>query len=423
MRNTILIGDALTWLKRLPSESVHLIMTSPPYYDLRNYQVDGQIGLEETPEAYIENLVTIFREARRVLRSDGTFWLNMGDSYCGGGTHYGDKNPGLSQNKKRVGGEEWTNSPSGYKPKDLMNMPHRLVLALQQDGYWHRQTNIWHKPNSMPSSAQDRTTTDYEFVFHLSKAARYWYDQDAVREANTNKTIKRLQSGTIMAFHDSPYAQAVRGDHGGEYAVANGRNRRATWTIPTQPYPEAHFATYPVALAEIPILAGCPETVCAVCGAGWERVVDRQTNVYNLMEGQKQRIRANTMSGGVDHVTLGVTEFIQRRTLGFAPACTCNFDKLPPMPAQHWEFDWSKHLADHTEPGLVLDPFGGAGTTALAALNHGRDYILIELNPAYAGLAQRRIKAHRRKLQAADPTQPTELANGLKQLSLFGESA
>ena len=418
MRNTILIGDALQTLRRLPDESVHCIVTSPPYYGLRDYNVAGQIGLEETPDQYIEKLVAIFREVRRVLRSDGTCWVNMGDSYAS------SVNGRSAADTKAVGNDDRTfrDKPfstvgNGYKPKDLMMMPARVALALQADGWYLRSDIIWHKPNPMPESCTDRPTRSHEHVFLLTKAARYFYDADAIRE--TQETAQRSKFYNLDAPKGKTPTWGIDGSQslkqkGRAPRLLNpaGRNKRDVWTIATQPYAAAHFATYPVSLIEPCLLAGCPETCCAECGAGYVRVVEReQVNApdwepysgsksvseddqhpYKRISGNINRLR----QAGQDHDN----PFPRRLTAGFKPACTCD--------------------SKATLPGIALDPFGGAGTTAVAAITHKRDYLLCELKTEYVGLAQKRIQEHRQALQNADPMLATVYADGEKQLSLFG---
>ena len=255
--------DALTLLKALPDNYVHCIVTSPPYWGLRDYQVDGQIGLEATLPEYIDNLVTIFREARRVLRDDGTFFLNLGDSYASGEIGRHDSVEGRRIDGKPIG-KKFTERQqrkirTGLKPKDLMMIPARVAIALQDDGWYLRQDNIWSKPNPMPESVKDRTTTAHEHVFHLTKSERYWYDADAIREAHIwADKDKRSKDGKK---HKNKTGKTLSGQYktNGTSYHPNGRNRRSVWEIATKPFSAAHFATFPEALAQICILAGCPK--------------------------------------------------------------------------------------------------------------------------------------------------------------------
>jgi DNA modification methylase len=258
---TIYHGDCMDILHGLDAESVNCCVTSPPYWRLRDYGVDGQIGLERTPEEYVAKMVAVFREVWRVLRKDGTVWLNLGDSYASGkGTCF---NPGggdlsLGKERKAIGvhpldrGNRSTLKASGLKPKDLVGIPWRVAFALQADGWWLRQDIIWHKPNPMPESVTDRCTKAHEYIFLLSKSARYYYDAEAVKEPGTGRPI--FDNNNSRAVVDTS-----RNDHGRHNPdLATNRNKRSVWTIATQPYPGAHFATFPPKLIEPCILAGCP---------------------------------------------------------------------------------------------------------------------------------------------------------------------
>jgi len=245
----IIEGDALQALRTLPSGAVHCCVSSPPYWGLRDYGITGQIGLEHTPEEYVMRLVAVFNEMRRVLRADGTVWVNLGDSY--NSTPSGD-NTGLAACKERQDGRQrgdnWRATYSsvkrhrrdvpGLKPKDLVGIPWRLAFALQADGWYLRSDIIWHKPNPMPESVTDRPTKAHEYIFLLTKSERYWYDADAIAEVSQTAGESRISS-TMM----------IRGET---------RNRRTVWTVATQPYSEAHFATYPEELIRPCVLAGCP---------------------------------------------------------------------------------------------------------------------------------------------------------------------
>lgn len=349
MTVTVLKGDCRELLDTMPKASVQCCVTSPPYFGLRDYGVAGQIGHESTPDEYIAEMVAVFRKVRRVLRDDGTLWLNLGDSYAGSWGNYGGQNRGKpgGQRKKTSGSrahqksydemENWrpptSNKIEGLKPKDLIMIPARVALALQADGWWLRSDIIWHKPNPMPESVTDRPTCAHEHVFLLTKSSRYFYDAGAIQEQLAESSIARLaqdvsaQSGSLRANGgakmNGPMKAVSRVDkqsgHSRRHAgfndrwdaiakskqQANGANARNVWTIATAPFSEAHFATFPPALAERCIKAG--------------------------------------------------TRF----------------------------------------QDMVLDPFGGAGTTGLVADRLQRDAILIELNPIYARLARKRIATDR----------------------------
>ena len=254
----LLIGDCLESLRTLPDECVHCCVTSPPYWGLRDYGHDGQIGLESTPEAYVAKMVEVFREVRRVLRKDGTLWLNLGDSYAASSNTGGTNS--IQGSAKRMGAmtSKGHGIPTGLKPKDLCGIPWRVAFALQADGWYLRQDIIWHKPNPMPESVTDRCTKAHEYIFLLSKSAKYFYDAEAVSEQATgrdpgNVGHKYQQAGV--------YATESASQQSGLASVGarDTRNRRSVWTVSTQPYSGAHFAVMPSDLVEPCILAGCPE--------------------------------------------------------------------------------------------------------------------------------------------------------------------
>ena len=240
--DTILLGDSLVVLKTIPSDSVHCCVTSPPYYALRDYEAEGQIGREATPEEYIGRLVAVFHEVKRVLRPDGTFWLNIADTYC--------KHP-----------QQWA------KQKDMLGIPWRLALALRSDGWYLRSNVIWEKGNAMPESVTDRCSRSYEHVFQLSKSKRYYFDRAAIAEPIAPSTLVRMRSGRSGSHK---YAESVPGQTvqainrprkaGGisEEELPTHRNKRDVWHINTASYSGAHFAAFPPQLAETCILASCP---------------------------------------------------------------------------------------------------------------------------------------------------------------------
>jgi len=245
---TITCGDVTQVLPTLPDGCVQCCITSPPYWGLRDYGVEGQLGLEPTTGEYVEKMVAVFREVRRALRDDGTLWLVLGDSYAGGGracdTDKQRSNKGTINMPPGI-------VPPGLKPKDLVGIPWRVAFALQADGWYLRSDIIWSKPNPMPESVRDRPTKAHEYVFLLTKSAKYYFDQEAVREQGiyTGLPDRKLYDAKWGSDHDQ---QAFK--------VMNGRrNIRSVWTIPTQPYPEAHFATFPEALVEKCLLAGSAE--------------------------------------------------------------------------------------------------------------------------------------------------------------------
>jgi DNA modification methylase len=338
----IIPGDCIEGMRTLADGSIHCCVTSPPYWGLRDYGHEGQIGLEDTPEAYVGRMVAVFREVRRLLRDDGTAWVNLGDSYAGSwgnqgrketrGTQRAINGPMLQKLKaesvheidccmdddcvcaagdggiypdRRTKTGSWVNDHPTLKAKDLVGIPWRVAFALQADGWWLRQDIIWHKPNPMPESVRDRCTKAHEYVFLLTKSDRYYYDAEAVSEAAAESSLARVAQPTLATQRGS---DRVPGKTNGPMkAVLSGttRNRRSVWTVTTKPYSGAHFAVMPADLVEPCIKAGCPEG------------------------------------------------------------------------------------------GTVLDPFAGSGTTLAVAAELGRNAIGCELNPAYIELAEKRIKESR----------------------------
>lgn len=304
MKNIILIGDVIQKLKEIPDESVNTCVTSPPYWGLRDYGVPGQIGLEKTPEEYVDKMVQVFREVRRVLRDDGTLWLNLGDSYAT--NHYSDSH---TYDRKYNGRNRDNGYPNkgtpGLRTKNLIGIPWRVAFALQADGWYLRQDIIWHKPNPMPESVKDRCTKAHEYIFLLSKSQKYYYDYEAIKEEGKgygrSENFRDDKYKNNNSFNNSAIIEGSKG--GGRSLIdGSGRNKRSVWTVSTKPFSGAHFATFPPDLIEPCILAGSPRD------------------------------------------------------------------------------------------GIVLDCFGGAGTTAVTSLKNGRKYIIIELNPEYAEMAGNRIK-------------------------------
>jgi DNA modification methylase len=302
-RNTILVGDARTRLAELPSTSVDCVVTSPPYFQLRDYHARGQLGMEPTVAGWVANLRPVLREVARVLTPTGGLWLNLGDSFS--------RHPRY-----------------GVPTKSLMLAPERLILALAQDGWLVRNKVIWAKTNPMPSSVGDRLTLTYELVYFLVRQRKYFFDLDAIREPHHARPTKRkTEPGNRRPDWAGPLAATRGGLRSGVAGHPLGKNPGDVWSLPTRGFRGAHFATFPPELVRRPILATCPAVVCTRCGQG------------------------QTVSTG-------------------ALPCDCH------APARR---------------GLVLDPFFGAGTTGLVARELGRDWLGIELNPAFARLAAQRL--------------------------------
>jgi DNA modification methylase len=263
---TIHNGDCLEVLRTMADESVQCCVTSPPYWGLRDYGHDGQIGLEPTPAAYVGRMVEVFREVRRVLREDGTLWLNLGDSYSGGKTGRDDadrdqrlRGVGNGYHEDTVYKNKPRPVPNGLKPKDLVGIPWRVAFALQADGWYLRQDIIWHKPNPMPESVTDRCTKAHEYVFLMAKSQRYYYDAEAISEpALTAGDIGGFTPNAAIASGKKPSGNMIP-ERGKAYIRPETRNRRSVWTVCTKPYSGAHFAVMPPDLVKPCILAGCPE--------------------------------------------------------------------------------------------------------------------------------------------------------------------
>lgn len=389
MTGTLHIGNAPDVLRRLPSESVHCCVTSPPYWGLRDYGAEGQLGLEPTPEEHVAAVVAVFEEVRRVLRSDGTLWLNYGDSYATQRNDHDWLGSGASAKKGWHGGD--------LKPKDLVGMPWRVAFALQAAGWYLRSDIIWHKPNPMPESVTDRPTSAHEYLFLLAKSPRYFYDADAIREQLSEVALEQLAYAQKHHFSGSGRSKLApeRGDGdsnvgaGGKHARAArgaginpaGRNKRTVWTVATQPYSGAHFATFPPKLITPCILAGTSERgCCSSCGAPWVRVVD----VKPSRIAGRGRCPADHRGRGIPQRSgpgSGALSSESRTTAGWQPSCKCTdapiagedpFEDAPVVPC------------------TVLDPFGGSGTTAEVAEALGRRWVLIELNPKYEPLIRQR---------------------------------
>lgn len=327
--NIIYNLDTLEGLKRLPDSYVDCCVTSPPYFNLRDYGCNGQIGLEDTPEEYINRLADVFREVKRVLKDEGTLWLNVGDSYAGsmkGAAQFPDNAMNYKQgtNRGTLSKATLVKQRTGCKPKDLIGIPWMLAFALRSDGWYLRQDIIWSKPNPMPESVTDRCTRSHEYIFLLSKSRKYYYDSDAICETVASSTVARINqnienqkgsrrvsktNGTMKAvvrYGGKKYTENPdvfnRTKSGNIYNYRPLRNKRSVWNVPTVSFRDAHFAVFPEKLIVDCIKAGCPEN------------------------------------------------------------------------------------------GIVLDPFMGAGTTAVVARKLNRNYLGIELNPAYIEIAERRIE-------------------------------
>ena len=280
--NKIYQGDALEVLKTLPDESIDCVITSPPYWGLRDYGVDGQIGLEKTPEEYVAKMIEVFKECKRVLKKEGTLWLNLGDSYASTGKEGGDIDKDNGMDIERGRGR--LNKHSIIKPKDLVGIPWRVAFALQADGWYLRQDIIWHKPNPMPESVTDRCTKSHEYIFLLAKNHKYYFDAEAIKEKAAyglnsedhrppgivrdrmygyDSKENELRGRKVSQTKNGVTIRHPEGKHGNAQqspkTLVDYRNKRSVWTVTTKPYADAHFATFPKDLISPMILAGCPE--------------------------------------------------------------------------------------------------------------------------------------------------------------------
>jgi DNA modification methylase len=381
----LLRGDALACLRGLPDESVHCVVTSPPYWGLRDYGVEGQIGQEPTPEEYLLKLVEVFREVRRVLRADGTCWLNLGDTYAG---YWGDAKARKENRRSSADTNGWT---SGFhmnarpdfhqafdalqlKPKDLVGIPWMLACALRADSWWLRSDIIWHKPNPLPESVTDRPTKSHEYLFLLTRNTSYFYDAEAISEIAVGDTPGNLSHKDKTAYENGDIHMRTKAGLAKLTAVSR-RNKRSVWTIAVEAFSEAHFATFPTKLVEPCILAGTSEHGCCTrCGAPWKRITER-THTLQSGSGRAGNQPAGKFAGSAQaesgdyDIRLGPV--VTTVTLGWEPSCSCSAP---------------------VAPCTVLDPFNGAGTTGLVALRLGRCYVGIELNPEYVAMSERRIR-------------------------------
>ena len=392
----LLQGDCIKVLATLPDASVQCCVTSPPYWGLRDYGADSQLGLEATPEEYVANMVAVFREVRRVLRDDGTLWLNLGDSYASIGHKKSNSGYGTSGLSGGIAQKHFPlsheNNGDGLKNKDLVGIPWRVAFALQADGWWLRQDIIWHKPNPMPESVTDRCTKAHEYIFLLTKSAKYFYDSEAVKERGA--MVAGDSAGSSQ--RDTQETHGLGGGNSGinlakqklaaelQEKGYSTRNKRSVWTVTTKPFRGAHFATFPPDLIEPCILAGTSENgQCPKCGKSWKRIMEKiGVSTYEKMGGKNggyKKMREESMRRGETGVgdtrdsngNIVWYEATPKKFMGWQPDCVCRLDPIA---------------------SVVLDPFSGAGTTGLVAVQHGRRYIGIELNPDYLEMSRKRIQ-------------------------------
>ncbi len=431
MINTIILGHALNVLPKLPAESVSCCVTSPPYWSLRDYGIEpviwdgdkdckhewgnknitlkhksgetnpgkeswfkdrgasddrgncfclrcnawrGSLGLEPTFELYIKHLCDIFDEVKRVLRKDGTCWVNLGDSYGGSGNASGHTKDtkNLGYKTSEMGATQGNQKATKQYAKSLCLIPQRFAIKMVNRGWILRNTIIWHKANCMPSSAKDRFTVDFEYVYFFTKNKRYWFEQqfEAWTDTNINDTKRAGKYIQYGGRHkDSENNKGI--------VVGNskqGRNKRAVWTIPTQPFPEAHFAVYPRELISVPIKAGCPEFICKKCGKARVKVFNIDINEDYVPRKWQKTYKGKVNLGG-SPTKRSVSELFKeslskRKVFKSYTDCGCNAGFAG---------------------GIILDPFMGAGTTALVALKQRKRFIGIEIKQEYIEMTKKRI--------------------------------
>jgi DNA modification methylase len=441
-------GHVVDILPTLPANSVDCVVTSPPYWGLRDYKIEpqvwdvnhgpdgsckhewgseltsaqrlrngaegglhegratdkliedtdikqgsfclrcgawrGSLGLEPTPELFVSHIVQVFREVRRVLKPTGVCFVNLGDSYTSGNrTHRRDadsKNIPALQNFERI------ETPPGLKPKDLCGIPWRVAFALQADGWWLRSDIIWSKPNPMPESVTDRPTKSHEYIFLLTKSAKYFWNQEAVREPHSpdgrNDTAFKGSDKYENGFGPGASMSPKRGH---ERWPGSGRNIRSVWTFATEPTPEAHFATFPQELVKRCILAGTSEKgCCPKCGKPWEPVYDRlggpprgDHRKNNELPNTKTAHKTGTLAWSQLSSVYEKYGYAEYKVTGWQPTCSCGEED--PLPSS-------------VVPAVVLDPFFGSGTTGIVAENLYRKWIGIELNPEYIAIAEKRLR-------------------------------
>lgn len=393
----ILIGDTIEQMGTLPEKCVQCCVTSPPYWGLRDYGVDGQIGLESTPDEFVQKMVDVGRAVHRVLRDDGTFWMNIGDSYnANQGSGFDTNNNGDVNGRKRASASpriKWG------RHKDLCMMPWRVAMALQADGWWIRSVIVWAKKSPMPESCTDRPTSSWEPIFLLAKSADYFYDAEAVKEPLSWPNDRRPPVGTLDG-NERPSAGGRMPPIGGiKHAGSNGnptysgdqpewpsgRNQRNVWHLGPEPYKEAHFATFPTEIPRRAIKAGTSEKgCCPACGAPWTRIIDKTKITRERPNDFTKRDGAEGTGNSCANSVAGVSV----KTIGWEPGCAC--DAGDPVPC------------------LVLDPFLGSGTTVAVARELGRHGVGCELNPEYAELARDRIGKAERPETYRDDTKVTD---------------
>jgi len=384
MINKVICGDCLEVMKDIPDNSIDCMVTSPPYWALRDYGVEGQIGLEPTFQEYIEKLITIFDEVKRILKKEGTCFVNIGDTYISKGEtrHIGYSDP----KNPKVGVKNYI-EPSALlqsiPEKCLTQIPSRFAIEMSNHGWILRNEIIWYKRNCMPSSVKDRFTVDFEKVFFFVKSKKYWFEQQYEKNQDswgrwgkyTNPKMKQIK-GAMSGAKEKTKEQV-------EFESTQGRNKRCVWDIPTKPFPESHFAVFPPTLVEPMIKAGCPQYICSKCGKAREKIYkvvgnqvtesmriagcDKEGNYYGKEQKDYDSAKANKPSETKRRILKSMSQIKEFEYSN----CGCN---------------------SPFKGGIVLDPFAGSGTVGVVAKRMGIKYILIDLNPEYCKMAEERLR-------------------------------
>lgn len=377
-------GSSIDVLRSLPAESVQCVVTSPPYWGLRDYGVPGQLGNEKTPREFCDNLVAVFEQVRRVLRNDGTLWLNIGDTYAS--KTYAEKRTyetvsdtvrGVDSNYARrvrnqsAGGEFRIETDPGVPAGTLVGIPWMLAFALRDSGWRLRQDIIWHKPSPMPESCRNRCTKAHEYIFLFAKGKDYFYDIEAVKEKSEEASLARYK----YSFSNEKHKEKETGSQGNAAFMNSNinegmreayptRNKRSVWTVASESYDGAHFATFPQRLIEPCVLAGTSEYgSCARCGCPYRREVDaREIGRRKPERGVRAAYAAELGQDGANSLRKG-HRALSTSTVGWSKACSCDTESVVPC--------------------TVLDPFIGSGTTCVVSAINGRRSIGIDLSASY----------------------------------------
>tara|TARA_Y100000310_G_C20559782_1_gene752460 strand:+ start:62 stop:1204 length:1143 start_codon:yes stop_codon:yes gene_type:complete len=365
-------GDCIDVLRGMDAENIDMCITSPPYWGLRDYGEDGQLGLEPTYQEYIDKLITIFDEVKRVLKDTGTCWVNLGDTFAGGVNNNDSKKVNGAKTVKPI-------KVKNMNAKSLIGIPERFAIAMTDAGWIRRNTIIWYKPNCMPSSANDRFTVDFEYLYFFTKKTKYWFEQQFDKHLTPLSMQRpREDAGDVKAYKKAGVSCTAGSSGFGK----QGRNKRCIWKIPTQSYSDAHFATYPEELVATPIKAGCPKYICKECGKARDKTYKKHWKKMRKAVPKKGGVTTDSKIDGAGQKIGGFNnrEFpvgVSYEHTGYMD-CGCNAG---------------------FKGGTVLDPFMGSGTTLKVARELGRSGIGIELNPEYIKMALKRINVSQELLK------------------------